>query len=73
MSEASGDKGFVEHWARVGPLLEQIRRQELRQYNYEENRHLIDALLQIAYERRDPQPTSGLVELQRILSRARQS
>ena len=59
------DRGFVQHWQRVGPLLEQVRIKELREFNYQERWREIDALLQIAAEHAVPRTTSGLVELQR--------
>jgi hypothetical protein len=64
-------KLFVEHWRRVGPELERIRRWELRNFDYKKNLPAIDALLQIACERAVPRTTSGLVELQRLLAKAR--
>lgn len=65
------DKGFVEHWRRVGPILEEVRRPELRTFNYEEQWPIIDALLQLGLDHAVPRPTSGLVELQRILAKGR--
>ncbi len=71
MSNDHTDKEWVEHWRRIGPKLEEIRRRELRNFNYEENLPAIDALLQIGCELRAPRNTSGLVELQRLLARAK--
>lgn len=65
-------KGWIEHWRRVGPLLEQIRRQELREFDYQKNWQMVDALLQIGCDFATPRTTSGLVELQRRLQRLRQ-
>ncbi len=44
----------------------EIRRRELRQFDYEKDFEAIDALLQIGYLFRQPRPTSGLVEQQRL-------
>ena len=73
MTEASpqSNKGWVEHWRRLGPKLEAIRRWELRHFNYEEQLPIIDALLQLGVDHAVPRSTSGLVELQRILARGR--
>jgi hypothetical protein len=60
---------MIAHWERVGPELERIRRAELREIDYEANRSVIDALLQIACERAVLRTTSGLVDLQRLLAR----
>ncbi len=62
-------KEWVEHWKRIGPRLAEIRRRELREFNYEEQQPLIDALLQIGVEMAVPRQTSGLVELQRRFAR----
>jgi hypothetical protein len=61
-------KEMVEHWKRIGPKLAEIRRRELREFNYEEQLPLIDALLQMGCDMAVPR-TSGLVELQRRLAR----
>jgi hypothetical protein len=66
------DKAWVEHWRRVGPILEEIRREELRRFNYEEQLPIIDALLQLGLDHAVPRPTSGLVELERLLAKGRQ-
>ena len=65
------DKEWVEHWRRLGPILEEIRREELRHFNYEEQLPIIDALLQLGVDYAVPRPTSGLVELQRLLAKGR--
>ncbi len=62
-------KEFVEHWKRIGPKLAEIRRRELREFNYEQNLPLIDALMQIGCDMAVPRKTSGLVELQRRLGK----
>jgi hypothetical protein len=65
----SSDKEWVEHWRRLGPILEAIRREELRNFNYEEQLPVIDALLQLGLDYAVPRPTSGLVELERLLAK----
>jgi hypothetical protein len=62
---------MIAHWRRIGPELERIWRQELRQFNYEAELPLIDALLQLACDQALPQSTSGLVELERLLAKTR--
>jgi hypothetical protein len=68
---AKRDKDLAAYWRRVGPELDRIRRQELRNFNYEENRAAIDALLQLGCDLAVPRNTSGLVELERLLAKAR--
>lgn len=74
MSESNprSDKEWLEHWRCLGPILEEIRREELRHFNYEEQLPIIDALLQLGLDHAVPRPTSGLVELQRLLAKGRQ-
>lgn len=37
MIERVTDEGLVRHWRRVGPLLQEIRRQELTAYDHDAN------------------------------------
>lgn len=71
-SSDEGNLGFVTHWQRVGPMLDRIRREELRQFDTFREHHVVDALLQIGFEQSVERTTSGLVELQRIFQQARQ-
>ena len=63
------NKEWVEHWRRFGPILEEIRCEELRNFNYEEQLPIIDALLQLGLDNAVPRPTSGLVEMQRLFAK----
>lgn len=65
------NRGFVEHWRKVGSLLEEIRRQELRDFDHKANVEIIDALLQLGVDCGEERTTSGLVELQRRLHKGR--
>ena len=69
MPEPATDEGFAKHWRRIGPLLEEIRRKELAAYDHEKKWHIIDGLLEMAFQHRTKRTTSGLVELQRNLHR----
>lgn len=65
-------KQWVETWKRAGPMLERFRWEELRRFRHEDNIEILDALLQMGYERRADAPTtSGLVEQQRLFMKAR--
>jgi hypothetical protein len=59
------DRGFVEHWRVVGPILEQFERDELRHYTEADRRRDIHALLDVPIIFR-PTETSGLVDQQRL-------
>ena len=63
---------YVERWQRVGPLLEKMRRDELRNFDHAANATRIDQLLAAGLLHARPRTTSGLVEMQRIFARARQ-
>lgn len=65
------NRGMIEHWRRVGPELDRIRRRELRKLNHEEYFDTIETLLQLGWEFATPRTTSGLVELQRLFAKAR--
>ena len=65
------DEGFVRHWQRIGPILDEIRRRELEEYDHDANWKIIDSLFEIGYLFREKRTTSGLVELQRKLHRRR--
>ena len=55
---------MVEHWQRVGPLLKQIDRQELRTFCHQEHADAIDSLLALALRHAQPRRSSGLVKQQ---------
>jgi len=63
-------KQWVETWKRAGPLLEEFRYEELRRFRHEDNVEIIDGLLEMGYQHRISVPTSGLVELERLLIKA---
>ncbi len=62
---------WIEAWERAGPALERVEAEELAHYDYEKNRHLIDALCEIGARFARPRTTSGLVEQQRLFMKAR--
>jgi len=72
MSDSESNKGWVENWQRVGPVLERIRREELRAFKYEDNIEAIDALLQLGCDLGTERLTSGLVEQQRLFMKGRE-
>ncbi len=62
---------FVERWKKAGPALEKIRREELRAMCFEAEADAIDKLLEAGLKHARPSATSGLVEMQKIFSKAR--
>ncbi len=65
------NKAWVEHWLRIGPSLDRIRREELRRFNHQDHIETIDSLLQIGAQMATPRSTSGLVEQQRLFHERR--
>lgn len=62
---------WVNTWQRAGRALDKIKRRELRSYDYDKNRKIIDEMLQWAHEHRKIRLTSGLVEQQRLFMKIR--
>jgi len=62
---------WIAHWQRVGPILEQVKREELARYDYDKHRHLVDALLEIGVRFARSRTSSGLVEQQAAFHKAR--
>jgi hypothetical protein len=62
---------FVDRWRKAGPLLEEVRRQELRHYRHEDRINELHSLMQIGSLNVEVRPSSGLVEQQRIFQKAR--
>lgn len=62
-------KTWIKGWAQAGKALEEIKRRELRAYNYGQNREIVDGMLQWAFDHRQARLSSGLVEQQRLLGK----
>jgi hypothetical protein len=62
---------YVQRWKEVGPLLERIRVRELRAPDYGKDWRIADGLYELAMYHRRTRLTSGLIELQRLLAKAR--
>jgi len=60
------NQAFVDHWRRVGPQLEEIRRRELAARGDAVDSKELDSVFQFALQHGTPRTTSGLVELQRF-------
>jgi hypothetical protein len=60
---------WVENWKRVGPLLEEIRADELGSLDTERALASLEDAFDDALLQAEPRATSGLVELMRLLHR----
>ena len=56
---------WVETWKRAGQALKEVKRRELREYDYFKQQAMIDEMLQWAHDHRKVRLKSGLVEMQR--------
>jgi len=63
---------WVDAWKRAGSALEEVKRRELRAYDYDKNQALLDEMLQWACDHRRIRLTSGLVEQQRMFMKLRE-
>jgi hypothetical protein len=61
---------YVEHWKRVGPLLDEQERNELRNYTLADRQRDIRALLELAAQFSIPRNETGFLEQQRLFKRA---
>lgn len=59
-------KRYVETWKRIGPELERMKEEEVRQTDMKKAIRRFDGLLAHAVRTHPPEATSGLVEQQRI-------
>ena len=73
MDETTATKLWVEHWQRVGPMLEKVEHEELRAFCFERDWKLVDGLLQLGFDVPNVKAPhdSGLVEQQRLFAKAR--
>jgi hypothetical protein len=64
-------KRWVQAWRKAGPLLDEVRRRELREFHAERSIALLCGPANYHVAPRAPKPTSGLVEQQRWFMIAR--
>jgi len=59
---------WAKTWQKADSALQQVKMQELQNFDMHMNADLVDAMLQIAFDHRQPRQHSGLVEQQRLFS-----
>ena len=64
---------WIESWKRAPVALKDIKRHELRTYDYAKNQAIVDGMLQWAFEHRQVRLDSGLVEQQRLFMKMKSS
>ena len=70
--EQENARRWVQTWKVAGPLLEQIRAEEIRAADTVKSMEILDDAFASAVWLNKPRPGSGLVEQQEIFLRARQ-
>jgi hypothetical protein len=72
MTEPEKDqvRDWIRRWKEVGPILEQLREQSIREADTPSAIKAFDGLFEAAVRDRPPGPFSGLVEQQRLFKRA---
>jgi hypothetical protein len=62
---------YVQRWKQAGPALEKVHRDELKGFVFGAHAIQIDSLIAAGLLHSSPSTTSGMVEMQRILAKAR--
>jgi hypothetical protein len=57
---------WVKTWKRAGHALKEIKKQELRSYDYKQHQPMVDEMLRWACDHQKERITSGLVDQQRL-------
>jgi hypothetical protein len=71
MTEKEMIRRWVETWKQAGPELEKIRLREVREEDNLLSLQLLAPLFELAARSEPPQPSSGLVEMQRYFAKLR--
>jgi hypothetical protein len=73
MDKRRTTKQWVEHWDRIGPILEKVRHDELRALTDEDTARACETLFEFAVSSPSYQvrTTSGFVEQQRLFQKLR--
>ena len=70
-SEKAQTRAWVKNWQAAGPILEEIRAEEIRATDTVDAMEILDGMFTHAVETVPVRESSGLVEQQRIFSRAK--
>lgn len=66
-------KKWASFWEKAQSALALNRIKELRAYDYNENRQIVDDMLKLAVKNISPRPSSGLVSQQKLFSKLRKT
>jgi len=71
MDEREAMRRWVETWRQAGPELEAIRRKEIEKIDVQKELAVLEDAFNYAIKNTKPEPTSGLVEMQRLFAKLR--
>jgi len=71
MDEREAMRRWVETWRQAGPELEAILRKEIEKIDVQKELAALEGAFNHAVRSWRPEPTSGLVEMQRLLAKLR--
>ena len=72
MDEREQMRRWVETWKKAGPALEKIRRREIQEADNLKSLESLTSIINDAV-RLPPRPSSGMVEMQRLFRKLRES
>ena len=72
MDEREQMRLWVENWRKTGPLLAELRREDIRATDTPTAMQQLGGLMNHAIETLPPRTASGLVEMQRLFAKLRQ-
>ena len=70
-TESSNLEKWAKTWQKAESALQQVKTQELQNFDMDMNADLVDGMLQCAFDHSLPRQYSGLVEQQRLFSACR--
>ncbi len=62
---------WIKQWERTDKVLREIKKQELKAYDYQKNLPIINGMLQWACDHSQPSLSSGLLEQQKFFKKLR--
>lgn len=70
-TESSNLEKWAKTWQKAESALQQVKTQELQNFDMDLNADLVDGMLQCAFDHSLPRQSSGLVEQQRLFAACR--
>lgn len=71
MDDREALRRWIETWKQAGPVLEEIRRREIREADNAQALTILESAINYAVRSMPPRPSSGFVEMQELLAKLR--